>query len=193
MEGGIGVAYDRGSPRSDNFGEGLYLKDGLESSTRLSRVVQAATLPVRVKFSRGSDDGGPPVITEGMMRSVARPIYGSGNPKELVFEYMGSPCNRICDLCETLLNSQRGWHCNTCDDFDMCEACFSNSSENSDAQLPFPHQSDHPMSVFEAHDPTENTGILMPYVDGEAEIIWGYVVNEYPTARWSETFEEFVS
>lgn len=95
---------------------------------------------------------------------------------------------RTCDTCETLIKGQRGWHCNVCNDFDVCETCFK-ESETENWELPPPHQLDHPMSVFQSPNQTKFEPILMPYEEGVDKYKWGYIVYDYPTVRWCETFE----
>lgn len=192
MKGSICVAYDKPELglRSDAV-EGLFLKDNV-SYTRnkfraepFPRVLQAFTKPLRVQVLQRSSDGRPSPLAEMIVRSVARPTSNQVFPHEL----LSSTFQRTCDICTTLISSQRGWRCNTCVDLNMCQSCFTNS-ENAAPELPPPHQSDHPMSVFEAPN-AHGIGkpIMMAYERGVDEWNWGYVVYDYPLVRWSETFD----
>ena len=97
--------------------------------------------------------------------------------------------HRACDICNTSISSQSGWHCNTCDDFDMCQSCYTSLEIATQSVLHPPHQSDHPMSIFEAPDLNEGTPIQMPYDEEHHDMNWGYVVYDYPNVRWMETFD----
>lgn len=79
---------------------------------------------------------------------------------------------RICDICSDVI-SERGYHCSTCGDFDMCQSC--NEVQQS------VHSSDHPLTAFQpdGHEP-----ILLPYDENTNEN-WGYVVRGW---WWSESF-----
>lgn len=77
---------------------------------------------------------------------------------------------RFCDICDDII-SERGYHCNTCADFDMCQSC-------KEVQQTV-HPSAHLLTVFELNG---HNGML-PY-DCTVKN-WGYVVDDL---WWSEKF-----
>lgn len=214
MKGSICVAYenpDVGSLRLSDAVEDLCLKDNVSHTRNQFRaepfpfVLQAFTVPlspVQDDLQASSDHGTTrppsPALAPMKVRRVARPISSVLLPNgQLIRITRGfwsvlvrAGFHRFCDLCSTPISSQSGWHCNTCDDFNMCQSCFTNSENGSTLVVPPPHRSDHPMSVFEAPNSHEiNRPITMAYEQGVDELNWGYVVYDYPVKRWCETFD----
>ncbi|XP_073392656.1 uncharacterized protein [Physcomitrium patens] len=195
MKGSICVAYNRPDQglRSDVL-DGLVLKDGVSDTRHTFRaepfplVLQVAILPMLISIF---DESGVR-IGQDIKRVVARPSHDKSDAKAIRFRMVHSRFLRRCDICETLITGQRGWHCNVCNEFDMCETCFK-ESETENWEPPPPHRSGHPMSVFQAPNPAESEPILMPNEQGVYPsnwgINWGYVVYDYPTMRWCETFD----
>lgn len=193
MQGSVCVAYNKpGLGVSEAFRD-LYLKDGLSGKFRSERfphiLSQAFTAPRQCQLSHTRGDGPPAPNIALILRVVWQVNSVQSDPKTLFNHSVLSRIQRACELCKTSISSQRGWHCNTCNDFNMCQTCYTNL-ENVTRELPPPHRSDHSMSEFEAPEAHENKGILMmPYERGVDEINWGYVFNDYPNVRWSETFD----
>ncbi|XP_073392667.1 uncharacterized protein [Physcomitrium patens] len=213
MKGSIFVAYNRPDQglRSDVLG-GLVLKDCVSNTRHTFRaepfplVRQALTLPLsdgRLKqiisdhdfssyYDALSNSDGSFDTDDYFHFSASRAVFFPHN--NLIasilskWELVNSILYRKCDMCDTLFKGERGWHCNVCNDFDMCETCFKKSvTENGES--PPPHQLDHSMSVFQSPNRPEFEPILMPYEKGIDYLNWGYVVYEYPNVRWCETFE----
>jgi Leucine-rich repeat (LRR) protein len=171
MQGHIHVAYDQDTTE-DPF-QNLLLTDNLSSSFRAQpfpTVRQAFTENRRI-FTIKNSDGDLPVAV--LARVVFQPLPVQVNGRALSSRAVMVPSTsfRICDICSDVI-SERGYHCNTCADFDMCQSC--NEVQQS------VHPSDHLLTAFE----TNGHNGMLPY-DITTLQNWGYVVDDL---WWSESF-----
>ncbi|KAG0628664.1 hypothetical protein M758_1G044000 [Ceratodon purpureus] len=171
MQGHLHVAYDQDTAEDYLF-QNLVLRDNLSSSFRAQpfpKVRQAFTVNHLIFSAIKNSDGDLPVAVHARVVFQPLPVQVDGR----AFNSKAVMVLRICDICSDVI-SERGYHCSTCADFDMCRSC--NEVQQS------VHPSDHPLTAFEASGHYEP--IVLPY-DESTVMNWGYVVRGW---WWSESF-----
>ncbi|KAL6498614.1 hypothetical protein OROHE_026555 [Orobanche hederae] len=122
----------------------LSSNEAVQTSSSLAVSSKLLQVPFPKQTMLGVDD-----VTESAtsvaLRADAASATSGNNPILIEEDSITSSVQYCCDGCSTVPILRRRWHCTTCPDFDLCEACY----EVLDAErFPPPHSRDHSMTAI---------------------------------------------